>query len=73
MRDTANLIKTQEQYESLKALCANKLGTTSDDIDIGLIADIGNGKYKIKVTYKHNLYAMVCVGKRIIEYVRLIR
>ncbi len=73
MRDTANLIKTQEQYESLKTLCANELGTTTDNVDIGLIADIGDGKYKIKVVYKHSyLYAMIYDGKRITEYVRLI-
>ncbi len=74
MRDTANLIKTQEQYESLKSLCANELGTVTYNVDIGLIADIGGGKYKIKVMYKHSyLYAMIYDGKRITEYVRLIR
>ncbi len=74
MRDTANLIKTQEQYESLKVLCANELGTTTDNVDIGLIADIGSGKYKIKVMYKHcYFYAMTYDGKQITEYVRLIR
>ncbi len=74
MRDTANLIKTQQQYEELKTLCANELGTSSDNVDIGLIADIGNDKYKIKVMYKHSyLYAMIYDGKRITEYVRLIR
>lgn len=74
MRDTANLIKTQEQYESLKTLCASELGTTSELIDIGLITDIGGGKYKIKVMYKHcYFYAMTYDGKQITEYVRLIR
>lgn len=74
MRDKANLIKTQEQYEGLKTLCANELGTATDNVDIGLIADIGDGKYKVKVMYKHSyLYAMIYDGRRITEDVRLIR
>ncbi|MDE7215823.1 MAG: hypothetical protein K2O08_03350 [Clostridia bacterium] len=74
MRDTVNLIKTQEQYESLKTLCANELGMNTDNVDIGLIADIGDGKYKVKVMCKHShLYAMIYDGKRITEYARLIR
>ena len=73
MNDTANLIKTQEQHEQLKMLCAHELGVTPESIEIGLIADIGNGKYRIKIMHRHIcLYAMIYDGKNIIEYNRLI-
>lgn len=73
MRDTANLIKTDKQYERLINLCARALGTIKKFIELGLITDIGDGKYKIKVMYRHYyLYEMIYDGKRITEYARLI-
>lgn len=73
MTDTAGLIKTDKDYDRLLNLCARALGTINKFIELGLIADIGNGKYKIKVMYRHYyLYEMIYDGKRITEYVRLI-
>ena len=74
MRDTANLIKTQKQYERLLTLCARELGKINKLISIGLIADIGDGKYKVKVMYRnYYLYAMIYDGNRITECARLLR
>ncbi len=73
MTDTAGIIKTEKQYERLLNLCARALGTVNKFIKIGLISNIGDGKYKIKVMYKHvYLYQMIYDGKRITEYARLI-
>lgn len=73
MRDTANLIKTPAQYDCLKALCAQVLDVAAEGLEIGLIADIGNGNYKVKVMYKHmRLYSMIYDGEKITEYYRLI-
>lgn len=73
MTDTAGLIKTDKDYDRLLNLCARALGTINKFIELGLIADIGNGKYKIKVMYRHYyLYEMIYDGKRITEYARLI-
>ncbi len=74
MRDTAGLIKTEKQFERLLTLCARRLGTVNRFISIGLIADIGDGKYKVKVMYRnYYLYEMIYDGKRITEYARLLR
>lgn len=73
MTDTAGIIKTDKQYERLLNLCARALGTVNKFIELGLITDIGDGKYKIKVMYRHvYLYQMIYDGKRITEYARLI-
>lgn len=73
MRDTANLIKTQKQYDKLKNICAHAIGTVSKLIDLGLIADIGYGKYKVKVMYRHcYLYSMIFDGEKITECTRLL-
>ena len=74
MRDTAELIKTQRQYDRLKNLCARQIGTVSKFIDLGLIVDIGNGKFKVKVMYrKYYLYLMIYDGEKITECMRLLR
>lgn len=73
MRDTTNLIKTQKQYDKLKSLCARALGTVNKFVDLGLIAVISDGKYKIKVMYRHYyLYEMIYDGERIIQCARLL-
>ena len=73
MRDTANLIKTPEQHDNLKALCAKALGISPDFIELGLIADKGNGKYKVKLCYKHmRFYSLIYDGEKIVEWYRLI-
>lgn len=73
MTDTAGIIKTEKQYERLLNLCARALGTVNKFIELGLISDMGDGKYKIKVMYRYYyLYEMIYDGKRITEYARLI-
>ena len=73
MRDMAGLIKTGKDYDRLLNLCARALGTINKFIELGLIADIGDGKYKIKVMYRYYyLSEMIYDGKRITEYARLI-
>lgn len=74
MQDTAGLIKTEKQFQRLLNLCARELGTINKFISIGLIADVGDGKYKIKVMYRnYYLYLMIYDGKRITECARLLR
>ncbi len=73
MTDTAGIIKTEKQYERLLILCARALGAVNKFNELGLITDIGDGKYRIKVMYRHvYLYQMIYDGKRITEYARLI-
>lgn len=73
MTDTAEIIKTDKQYKRLLNLCARAFGTVNKFIELGLITDMGDGKYKVKVMYKHYyLYEMIYDGKRITEYARLI-
>ncbi len=74
MRDLAGLIKSEVQYERLINLCARELGTIGKFIDLGLITDAGDGKYKVKVMYrKYYLYSMIYDGSRILECARLFR